>query len=61
MPGSISITNSPSTWDRSAYSLPLIEILLAAKFKVPAMRNLPSVEILISTSPLNTSCDVYAE
>ena len=47
--------------DRSAYSRPDSERLLSAKLSWPLIRNLPSVEILIVTRPLNTACEVYIE
>ena len=52
------VTLPLETWERSAYSLPVIEMLLLAKLSLPSIRNLPSVEIITVIWPLNSACEV---
>ena len=52
------VTSPLATLDRSAYSLPLMLMLSAAKLSLPMTRNFPSVLNRTTISPLNSSFDV---
>ena len=55
------VASPDAIFDRSAYSLPVILRLSAAKLSLPMTRNLPSVLKRMTISPLNTSFEVYME